>query len=61
MYLLPHTLSQVISQLRSIHVNDRYYRFAFFSEHNPVRHVSDHTYNDNKLHQEEEEDEEGML
>ena len=39
----------------------QYYRFAFFSEYNPVRHVSDHTNNDKKLHQEQEGDEEGML
>ena len=45
----------------NLHVHEPYYRFAFFSEHNPVSHVSDHTYNDNKLHQEEEEDEDGML
>ena len=39
----------------------QYYRFAFFSEYNPVRHVSDHTNNDKKLYQEQEEDKEGML
>ena len=34
-------------------------RFAFFAEHNPVRHISDLASNDNKYHQEEEKDEDG--
>ena len=34
-------------------------RFAFFAEHNPVRHISDLASDGNKYHLEEEKDDDG--